>query len=362
VRLEYLPDGIWDRGGSRTNRAEARRVVELVVEQIERHPGRSIGVVTMNATQREAVEELLDECRRERPDLAPLLQEDRKDRPEPFFIKALENVQGDERDTIIISIGYGRSSAGVLSFNFGPLNQTGGERRLNVVVTRARWHTILVTSMRSEELAGVNPNNLGALRLRNFIAYAERGAQLPVAPQEPTGDETNDFEDGVAEALRERGLVVDQQVGASGYRIDLAIRDPRDPMRYVLGVECDGATYHSAKTARDRDLLRQEVLRLHGWRLYRIWSTDWFRDRGKAIDDVVRALAAALASPLDEIVVAPPPHREVSSSGKRRRRPRLTPTLRARAFRLDISRVSPIVATGSGASAGSCWNDLRGSA
>ena len=125
VRLEYLPDGIWDRGGSRTNRAEARRVVEMVVEQLERHPERSMGVVTMNVTQREAVEELLDECRLERSDLAPLLQEDRKDRPEPFFIKALENVQGDERDTIIISIGYGKSSTGALSFNFGPLNQEG---------------------------------------------------------------------------------------------------------------------------------------------------------------------------------------------------------------------------------------------
>ena len=241
-----------------------------------------------------------------------MLEEEGEDRPEPFFIKALENVQGDERDTIIISVGYGKSSSGALSFNFGPLNQHGGWRRLNVVVTRARWHTILVTSMRSEELVGVNPNNLGAVHLRNFIAYAERGAQLPAAPPGPTGDETNDFEDGVAEALRERGLVVDQQVGTSGYRIDLAIRDPRDSARYVLGVECDGATYHSAKTARDRDLLRQAVLHSHGWRLYRIWSTDWFRDRGKALDDALRALDAALSSPPDDVILAPPPHREVS--------------------------------------------------
>jgi len=235
-----------------------------------------------------------------RPDLTPLLD---RNRIEAVFIKSLENVQGDERDTIIISVGYGKSPTGALSFNFGPLNQEGGWRRLNVLVTRARWQTILVTSMRSHELDGVNPNNRGAMALRNFIAYAERGCELPPEPTTVTSGETNDFEDAVAEALNERGLNVDQQVGASEYRIDLAIRDVRDANRYVLGVECDGATYHGARTARDRDLLRQGVLHDLGWRLHRIWSTDWFRDREKALAGVLDSLKRALDAPVEESVL-----------------------------------------------------------
>lgn len=302
VRLEYVSDGIWDRGRSRTNRREARRVAEVAIEQLDRYPERSIGVVAMNATQREAIQDALEELILERPDLAPLLD---SARPEPFFIKALENVQGDERDTMIISVGYGKTADGGLSLNFGPLNREGGWRRLNVLVTRAKWQTILVTSMRSQELAAVNPNNRGAVALRNFVAYAERGGELPPAQPTPTDAETNDFEDAVVEVLRERALIVDQQVGASDYRIDLAIRDPRDRNRYVLGVECDGATYHSAKTARDRDMLRHHVLRQQGWRLHRIWSTDWFRDRQEVIKQVLRSLEIALQTPPEESVQAP---------------------------------------------------------
>lgn len=303
VRLVYVADGVWDRGRSRTNRPEARAAAKLVVEQLERYPDRSLGVAAMNVTQREAIEEALDEHRLARPDLVPLLQ---PERDEPFFVKALENVQGDERDVIIISVGYGKSPTGALSLNFGPLNMENGWRRLNVLITRARWQTLLVTSMRSQDLAGVNPNNRGALALRNFIAYAERRGELPPEAAVLTGGETNDFEDAVAEVLRARGLEVDQQVGASEYRIDLAIRDRRDPRRYVLGIECDGATYHSAKTARDRDLLREQVLREQGWRLHRIWSTDWFRDCEKAIRGVLSGLERAEQAPVEKSVPAPP--------------------------------------------------------
>jgi very-short-patch-repair endonuclease/DNA polymerase III delta prime subunit len=302
VRLEYLPEGVWDRGRSRTNRREARRTAELVVEQFECHPDRSVGVVAMNVTQREAIEDSLSELIEGRPYLSPLLD---SNRPEPFFVKSLENVQGDERDTMIISVGYGKSSDGALSLNFGPLNREGGWRRLNVLVTRAKWQTILVTSMRSHELAAVNPNNKGAVALRNFLAYAESNGRIPGdGPVLPPG-ETNDFEDAVAEALRERGLEVDQQVGASQYRIDLAIRDPRDRTRYILGIECDGATYHSSRTARDRDLLRQQILRGQGWRLHRVWSTDWFRDKEKALKAVLRSLKIALEARDGESPPAP---------------------------------------------------------
>jgi very-short-patch-repair endonuclease len=303
VSLIYLPDGVWDRGGSRTNRAEARRMAELVIDQLRRHPERSLGVVAMNVTQREAIEDEIEALLQSHPDLAPLLD---KRRPEAFFIKALETVQGDERDTVLISVGYAKSATGALAYNFGPLNLEGGWRRLNVIVTRARWHTVLVTSLRSHELAGVNPENRGAVALRNFIAYAEQGADLPAEPAIITDAETNDFEDAVADALRERGFHVDQQVGASAYRIDMAIRDPRDPGFYLLGVECDGATYHSSPTARDRDLLRQEVLREQGWKLYRVWSTAWFRDRETALSRLLRAVEIAREAPVKDPVAAPP--------------------------------------------------------
>lgn len=302
VRLVYVPDGIWDRGHSRTNRREAAAVADVIIRQLETYPQRSLGVVALNATQREAIEDAVNERIAQRPDLQPLLAAERS---EPYFVKALENVQGDERDTMIISVGYAKTADGSFSLNFGPLNQDGGWRRLNVLVTRAKWQTILVTSIRSLQLDGVNPNNKGACALRDFIAYVERGGEFPARAAVVTEEATNDFEDAVAEALAERGLTVEQQVGASDYRVDIGIRDPRDPNRFVLGVECDGATYHSAKTARDRDLLRQQVLRGHGWRLHRLWSTDWFRDREKTLGLALVAYERALQAPVEDSVLGP---------------------------------------------------------
>ncbi len=302
IRLEYILNGIWDRGRSRTNRMEATAVARIVIDQLRRFPDRSIGVAAMNTTQREAIEVAINEMIESRPDLAPLLSASRS---EPFFVKSLENVQGDERDTIIISVGYAKTSAGALSLNFGPLNREGGWRRLNVLVTRAKWQTILVTSLQSHELAAVQARNRGAFMLRKFIEYAEQGGALPAESAALTSDETNDFEEAVAAALRDRGLTVDEQVGVGGYRIDLAVRDPRDARRYLLGIECDGATYHGAKTARDRDLLRQQVLRIQGWRLHRLWSTEWFHDREKAIDGVMRSVDVALSSAWADAPEAP---------------------------------------------------------
>lgn len=304
VRLVYVPDGVWDRGRSRTNRAEARLVARLALEHVEKFPDRSLGIVAMNAAQREAIEDAINEELPARPDLYAFFD---SGHPERFFVKSLENVQGDERDTMIISIGYGKDINGASTLNFGPINTEGGWRRLNVLVTRAKWQMILVTSLRSQELSGINPSNRGAVSLRNFIEFAERNATLPTDGAVMTPAETNDFEDAVQEALKERGFVVDQQVGASKYRIDLAVRDPRDPRRYLLGVECDGATYHSSRTARDRDLVRQEVLRKMGWRLHRVWSTEWFHHRDKAIESLLKSVEQAEAHPHEPSVYAPPP-------------------------------------------------------
>jgi len=303
VHLVYTQDGIWDRGRSRTNRVEAKRVAEIVVQQFIHYPDRSLGVATMNASQKEAIEEALDELISKKPELQIFRD---TNRPEPFFVKSLENVQGDERDTIIICIGYAKTSTGALSLNFGPLNSDGGWRRLNVLVTRAKWQTILVTSLRSHELSAINPLNKGAIMLRNYIQYAEESGKLSPDPVTTTNEETNDFEDSIATALRDRGLVVDEQVGASEYRIDLAIKDPRDNNRYIMAVECDGATYHHTKTARDRDVLRQEVLQSQGWKIYRVWSTDWFRDREEALKGILSALELAKKAPVKDSVQATP--------------------------------------------------------
>jgi len=203
----------------------------------------------------------------------------------------------------------------------------GGWRRLNVLVTRAKWQTILVTSLRSAELVGINPQNRGAVELKNFIEYAERDCELPNPPASLTQGETNDFEDAVGEALIQLGLAVDAQVGASKFRIDLAVRDRRDPRRYVLGIECDGATYHSSRTARDRDLLREQVLRHMGWRIHRVWSTEWFRDRDGAILSILESLQQAEATPPEKLVQAPPVTRrtdgDVREAQQRQRESRL---------------------------------------
>ncbi len=305
VQLRYVSNGVWDRGKSRTNRAEARVVADLVVQHLDEHPDRTIGVATLNVSQKEAVEDALEEVLLDRADLRARLYDEKE--AEPFFVKSLENVQGDERDTIIISTGYGPDPSGIISLNFGPLNQDGGWRRLNVLVTRARYLTILVTSLRSADLRAVSPDNRGATALRQFIEYVERGDRLTPEAARLTGAETNDFEDAIAQGLRARGLQVDEQVGASNFRIDLAIRDPRDPDRYLLGVECDGATYHSSRTARDRDVLRAEMLRKMGWRLHRIWSVDWFRNPEQELDAAVRAVQRAMAPAAPEAGVPAPP-------------------------------------------------------
>ncbi len=308
VQLHFVPDGVWDRGKSRTNRPEARAVVEIITRELEAHPERSLGVVALSVTQKEAIEDALEEKLVDRPDLKARLYppDDSPAAKEPFFIKSLENVQGDERDTIIISVGYARDPSGTLALNFGPINREGGWRRLNVLVTRAKYLTVLVTSLQSAQLRAVPESNRGATALREFIAYAERGARLAPEAARLTGAETNDFEDAIAAALRARGLLVDEQVGASSFRIDLAVRDPRDPKWYILGIECDGATYHSSRAARDRDLLRAEMLRDMGWRLYRVWSVDWFRNPEAEIDAAVEAVERAmrLGDP-DAGVVAP---------------------------------------------------------
>lgn len=302
VQFVHVPDGRYvderDRilkTPDRINRIEARRVAQLVMEHARTRPQESLLVVTLGTRHREVVEEEILRARQFERDLDDVFS---RDRVEPFEVKALEQVQGDERDVIIVSIGYGKNADGILSHNFGPLNAQGGERRLNVLVTRARTQIVLVSSIRYSDIDPSKTQNLGPVLLRNYLEFAEKGAialQSTTVTQED-GDYESPFEEQVGEALARLGHEVRRQVGASKYRIDLAIIDPRDRGRFLLGIECDGKTYHQSKTARDRDRLRQEVLEQLGWQIHRVWSTEWIRNPVQELARIQKRVSELLAS------------------------------------------------------------------
>ena len=297
LQFERVP-GVFDRGASRRNEVEARRVVDLIVERLRdpQRRERSIGVVTFNIQQQDLIETLLEEKRLAHPEIEPYFS---AAAPEPVFVKNLENVQGDERDVMIFSTTFGRDATGRMTMNFGPTNRQGGERRLNVAVTRARERLIVVSSMDPEEIDLSRTGSLGVRHLRDFRAYARDGLRALHASVavDPLADCESPFEQDVLSVCESLGWRMDRQVGCSGYRIDLAVRDPALPGRHVLGIECDGATYHSAATARDRDRLRQAVLENLGWTLHRIWSTDWRVARDAEIARLRQAYEAAVARP-----------------------------------------------------------------
>jgi very-short-patch-repair endonuclease len=312
VAFEYVAGGRWKAGaGNGFNDVEARRVAELVMAHFRDHPDQSLGVIAFSQRQQLRILDELERLRRAAPDLEQFFSEDRE---EPFFVKNLENVQGDERDVVFLGIGYGPDETGRVAMRFGPLNRQGGERRLNVAVTRARQRMTVVSSMRAQDIDLSRTGAVGARLLRAYLDYAERGTEALRSGVTEAGDRDFDspFEREVFEELTRRGLTMHPQVGCSGFRIDLAVVDPERPGRYLLGVECDGATYHSSATARDRDRLRQQVLEDLGWKICRIWSTDWLRDRGWQVRRVLSALEEARRD-----AAAPPPAPAVPPADRR---------------------------------------------
>lgn len=294
VRWEHVPDGIYDRGKSRTNAREAMRIVDLVVEHWRSRPEESLGVVTLSQAQMDRVDDLLQERIKGEPELEAFYAQEGDER---FFVKNLENVQGDERDHIILGIGYGKDNRGILTTGFGPLNRVGGERRLNVAITRAKRRLTAVASFRYSDLQVTASSRPGVLQLQKFLEFAERGQDALETSNVGSGEAESPLEESVAAFLREKGLDVELQVGCSGFRIDMGVRDPARPGRFVLGVECDGATYHSAATVRDRDRLRQSVLEGHGWRIHRIWGPDWVRRRTTEEARLLEAVRGACKAP-----------------------------------------------------------------
>ena len=282
VRFKHLPEARYDKGKSRTNRLEAEALVNELVARLRNSDGprRSYGVVTFSLAQQHLVENLLDEERRKYPEIEVHFGDEPPVEGEPVFVKNLENVQGDERDVIYFSICYGADETGRVAMNFGPLNRDGGERRLNVAITRAKHEVVVFSGLRADQIDLTRTRARGVRDLKYFLDYAERGpsALAAVTSTSTNSEPDSEFERMVADRLRAAGYEVHHRVGCSGYRIDLGILDPANPGRYQLGVECDGATYHRAATARDRDKLRQLILEGLGWTLYRIWSTDWWHD------------------------------------------------------------------------------------
>ena len=287
----YHVDGIFDRK-SHTNRAEADFIVDLIYKNIEEFPNRSLGVVAFSRSQQDLIDELLSKKRQESPHYEEFFS---SSKAEPFFIKNLESVQGDERDTIIFSVAYAKDINGLFYHNFGPLNRDGGERRLNVAVTRAKENVQLVASIYYTDIDLNRTQSEGARLLRAYLDYAQNGPLALEREITLTGEDQFDsaFEQEVCDFLRDNGYTVDTQVGCSGYRIDLGLRAPNSS-DYVLAIECDGATYHSSKNARDRDRLRQSVLENMGWEFYRIWSTDWYRNTAVEKEALLQAARLAL--------------------------------------------------------------------
>lgn len=284
LSLHYVADGVFDRGGSATNRIEARAVAQAVMEHARLRPAQTLGVGCFSVSQRDAVLDELELLRREDPSLESFFMAS----AEPFFVKNLENIQGDERDVILISVGYARNAEGYMAMNFGPLATDGGERRLNVLITRARDCCRVFSSIRADDIDLNRARSRGAQAFKTFLKYADTGLLDSGAS---TGREhDSEFERQVAVALTKHGYQIEPQVGVAGFFIDLAVIDPNKPGRYVLGIECDGASYHRSRSARDRDRLRSAVLESRGWTIHRVWSTDWFHRP----DDELRKLLAAI--------------------------------------------------------------------
>ena len=282
--------GAYDRGGKRHNLIEAEAVANAVVAHAKSSPGVSLGIATFSSAQRDAIEDVLEIKRRSDNALDELLREGKD---EDVFLKNLENVQGDERDVIFVSVGYGPRVAGARldSMAFGPVSADGGERRLNVLFTRARSRCEIFVSFAAGDIDLDRAKGEGPRILKRFLQYAEFG-QLEERGS-TSEDADSPFEETVAACIEGLGYNVDKQVGSAGFKIDLAVRDPEYPGRYMLAIEYDGATYHSGLWARERDRLRQEILENMGWRFCRIWSTDWFYRRAEAAQKLRAALETA---------------------------------------------------------------------
>lgn len=285
----YPVEGYYDRGRTKQNRAEAEAVIEEMIRRLRDPELRkySMGVVTFSSIQQTLIEDLLEDALKQESELEILLTQ----LPEPLFIKNLENVQGDERDVILFSVGYGPDSAGKVSLNFGPLNRQGGWRRLNVAVSRARYEMHVFSTLRSQHLNAGRISAQGVLGLKAFLEYAEKGKRaLPVGETSEHALLRSNLHRSLASELKSLGYDTDLYVGASGFRVDIGILNPDHEGQYLVGILLDGPIYQNAESARDRDILRKQVLEQLGWTLLRVWSPDWWENKRSILRNIVEAI------------------------------------------------------------------------
>lgn len=298
LAFRYLPEAVYDRGKTRTNAMEAETVADAVIQHALKNPRQSLGVVAFSTTQMQAIQIALEIRRRKNPQAEAFFT---SHPDEPFFVKNLENVQGDERDVIYISIGYGKTEDGKVPMNFGPLNNEGGERRLNVLITRAKLRCEVFANITAQDIDTSRSNRFGIRALKSFLYFAQHG-KFDV-PKEIKTPLNIPFEDVVASQIEALGYAVRKQVGSAGFYIDLGVVDPEHPGRYLLGISCDGDTYGTARSARDRDRLRMQVLEAIGWKMYQVWSTDWFRNPEKELMRLAEAIEGArVQAATDDII------------------------------------------------------------
>ena len=287
VHFQHV-DGTYDRGSTRQNRAEAEAIVQEIKARLTNPETdkQSIGVVTFNANQQSLIEDLLNDLFKENPALETLALECE----EPIFIKNLENVQGDERDVILFSVGYGPDKTGRIALNFGPLNRDGGWRRLNVAVSRARYEMKVFSTLRADQIDLNRTSAEGVAGLKAFLEYAEKGREIlfyQTSAKHRSGDA---LQSSIVAELETRGYRTRMNVGCSGYRIDIGVLDPQCPEKYLLGILCDGYNHNTARTAHDRIITQSGMLQMLGWQLYHVWAMDWWENRSRTIEMLITAI------------------------------------------------------------------------
>ena len=290
-KVTFVPaGGTFDRGGTRTNRVEAELVADEIVKRIKEDPSKSIGVVTFNISQQNLIDDLVTErCKKE-----PQIEEALFGGDEPVFIKNLENVQGDERDVILFSVGYGTDEEGKVYMNFGPLSLDGGWRRLNVAVTRARYEMVVFSSLEPEQIRVDGDTARGVAAFRSFLEYAQgrsvwenSATTVSEAPVIDKFDDFNGVADDICASLTEAGFKTGKMIGSSEYKVDIGVVDPENEGRYCLGILLDGKFYYENKTTSGREIYQPSVLTGLGWEIMRVWSVDWWENKKKVTESII---------------------------------------------------------------------------
>ena len=288
AKVRLVPvNGVYDKGRTRSNPEESKAIVSEIIRrlsdpELSRY---SIGVVSFSKVQGDRIEDDLIEALDKHPELKDIAYNS----AEPIFVKNLENVQGDERDVILFSVGYGADKDGKVSMNFGPLNNSGGERRLNVAVSRARYEMIVYSTMRASQIDLKRSQARGVEGLKGFLEFAETGRLPLVASAAQTAD-TSVMVDQICEALEAQGYVTEHAVGRSNFKVDIAVAKPDNPDTYILGILCDGKSYYETKTTRDREIVQPSVLKMLNWHIMRVYTIDWYENRDRALSQILEEL------------------------------------------------------------------------